>query len=137
MSERTGNEHFGQFLRRLRLEKGHGLRVFAEKVAMQPSNLSNIELGRLKPPQDPETLAKIAEALGLEPNSGEWNGLHELAVAHKEGALAPDLAAYAGKTPGIPVLLRTIADRRLVAEELEELRDYIESRYARGGDGSG
>ena len=58
-------------------------------------------------------------------------------MAHKEGTLAPDLAAYAGKTPGNPVLLRTIADRRLEAEELEELRDYIESRYARGGDGSG
>lgn len=120
---------FGEFLRVLRLRAGYGLRAFAEVVGMQPSNLSNIEHGRAAPPQDPDTLARIAGELGVERGTEEWAQLHDLAVQHKERALPPDVAAFAAEVPGIPALLRTLDDRRLSQVELRQLAQYVENRY--------
>ena len=97
---------------------------------MQPSNLSNIEYGRIAPPQDHDALARIAEALGFEEGSPGRQRLFDLAIEHKEGALPADVARYAGSAQGIPVLLRTIQNRQLSEEELRELADYIQERYA-------
>ncbi len=122
---------FGEYLRQLRLKANYGLRSFATAIEMQPSNLCNIEYGRTTPPQDEETLKLIATTLGLEPASEEWNTLFDLAVKHKEGSLPPDVAGYAGKTPGIPVLLRTIDNKKLSKKELQELTNYVNRRYSK------
>lgn len=126
---------FGGYLRELRLRSGIGLRKFAETVGMQASNLSSIEHGRVSPPQSAEALERIAEGLGLERGSEEWVRLQELAVAHKPEALAPDLEHFAARTPGVPVLLRTIEDSRLTEEDLRELARHIRQNYRRQGDG--
>lgn len=104
---------FGEYLRACRLKAGFGLRTFAEAAGMKPSNLCAIEYGRLAPPQSADVLTQIADALGLPPGSRGRQRLFDLAVAHKPGALPPDVAAFAGRTPGVPVLLRTIANKRL------------------------
>ncbi|HWR20608.1 MAG TPA: helix-turn-helix domain-containing protein [Verrucomicrobiae bacterium] len=121
----VSHQAFGAYLRECRLKVGYGLRSFAEAIEMQPSNLSNIEHGRMTPPQDPTTLARIADTLGLPEGSKERTRLFDLAVAHKQPALPPDVAAFAARTPGIPVLLRTIENKRLTREELTILTDYI------------
>lgn len=95
-------ETFGSFLRKKRLEAGYGLRAFAMVIEMQPSNLSNIERGKIPPPQDSERLEQIARALGIEENSDDWGRLFDLAVAHKKGAIPADVAEYAAKTGGVP-----------------------------------
>ncbi len=123
-------DEFGAFLRESRLKAGYGLRFFAAAIEIQPSNLSNIEHGRIPPPQAPEMLARIAEALGFEERSAEWQNLFDLAVNHKEAALPGDVARYAGSTPGIPILLRTIQNKKLSEDELIELTDYIQQGYA-------
>lgn len=128
--------NFGAFIRERRLAAELGLRRFAEMIGMLPSNLSNIEHGRLNPPQDPEMLKRIANALDMQRGTANWARLHDLAVAHKDAALAPDVAQYAARAPGVPLLLRTIADRRLTEAELEKLAEYIESQYAEPSDGS-
>jgi transcriptional regulator with XRE-family HTH domain len=122
---------FGTYLRESRLKVGYGLRSFAEAVEMQPSNLSNVEHGRMPPPQDLTALAKIADTLGLPEGSTERTRLFDLAVAHKQPALPPDVAAFAAKTPGIPVLLRTIENKRLTREDLARLTDYINQRLGK------
>lgn len=122
---------FGEYLRKLRLRVNYGLRSFATAIEMQPSNLCNIEYGRTAPPQDEETLKLMAETLGLDPGSGEWNTLFDLAVKHKEGSLPADVAGYARKTPGIPILLRTIENKKLSKKELQELTDYINWHYGK------
>jgi transcriptional regulator with XRE-family HTH domain len=127
----TMKANFGQYLRQLRLKANYGLRNFAIAIEMQPSNLCNIEYGRVAPPQDKETLKRIANTLGVEPGSKEWNILFDLAVKHKEGALPADVAGYASKTPGIPVLLRTIENKKLSREELQDLMDYINRHYGK------
>ena len=108
---------FGMFLKKCRLSAGYGLRAFAVAIEMAPSNLSNIEHGRANPPQDPMALSRIADILNLAKGSRERAKLFDLAVAHKPGTLPADVAEFAGKTPGIPVLLRTVENRRLAKAE--------------------
>ncbi len=120
---------FGEYLRKCRLKAGYGLRSFAVTIGMQPSNLSNIEHGRLPPPQDARVLEFIAETLGMSKGSKEYSLFFDLAVKHKGVALPPDVASYAEKTPGIPVLLRTIENKKLSEKDLRELTEYIRVKY--------
>lgn len=121
-------ETFGEFLRSQRLRAGLGLRAFAEAAGMQPSNLSNMEHGRIPPPQDRGALDELADLLGLPERSEERAHLFDLAVAGKD-RLAADVAAFAARTPGIPVLLRTIENRGLTKTELERLAEAIKKRH--------
>lgn len=120
-------ETFGEFLRDRRLKAGFGLRAFAEVAGLQASNLSSIEHGRLAPPQDKDKLDDLAELLNLPTGSLERTRLYDLA-AEAGGRLPADVAAFAAKTPGIPVLLRTIQKRGLKREELERLARYVNRR---------
>lgn len=122
-------ESFGEYLRASRLKAGYGLRAFAEAIEMQPSNLSNVEHGRISPPQDLGTLTRLAEVLGFQEGSKERERLFDLAVSHKKSALPPDVAAFAAKTPGIPVILRTIQNRKLAKQEIDELTRFINQRF--------
>lgn len=121
-------ETFGEYLRACRLKAGYGLRVFAEAIEMRPSNLSNVEHGRIPPPQDLGTLTQIADALGFPEGSKERERLFDLAVAHKKQRLPADVAAFAARTPGIPLILRTLQNRRLTKKEIEGLTRYINRR---------
>lgn len=115
-------ETFGEYLRAQRLRAGFGLRAFAEAAGLQPSNLSNLEHGRIVPPQDKAILEGLAELLGL--SDDDRARLFDLAVAGRE-RLPADVAAFAARTPGIPVLLRTIENRGLKRTELEKLTEYV------------
>jgi hypothetical protein len=83
-----------------------------------------MEHGRIPPPQDKETLDELADLLGLRKASAERDKLFDLAAAGK-GRLPADVAAFAARTPGIPVLLRTIENRGLTKEELERVSKYV------------
>ena len=120
-------ETFGEFLRSRRLRAGFGLRSFAEAAGLQASNLSNIEHGRLAPPQDRAKLDELAALLNLPAGSAERGKLYDLA-ARTAGRLPADVAAFAARTPGIPVLLRTIEKRGLKRSELERLTQYVNRR---------
>ena len=93
---------------------------------MRPSNLSSIEHGRTNPPQDRDALTRLADTVG--PRGAERHRLFDLAVKHKPGALPADVADYAGKNPGIPVLLRTIANRRLTRKDLDALVEHVKAQ---------
>lgn len=115
---------FGEFLRAQRLRAGFGLRAFAEMAEMQPSNLSNIEHGRIAPPQDREILSNLADLLDLPERSAERARLFDLAVEGRD-RLPADVASFAARTPGIPTLLRTIDNRRLSQGQIAELTEYV------------
>ncbi|MBI2000922.1 MAG: helix-turn-helix transcriptional regulator [candidate division NC10 bacterium] len=124
-------QNFGAYLRACRLKAGLGLRTFAEAAGLKPSNLCAIEYGRQAPSQKAETLGRIADALGLPRGSRERQRLFDLAAKHRPGTLAPDVAAFAGRTPGVPVLLRTIENRRLTREDLERLTEYVNTQLGK------
>ncbi len=115
---------FGEFLRAQRLKAGFGLRTFAEAAELQPSNLSNIEHGRIPPPQNRKTLARLADLLNFPAGAPERERLFDLAAEGK-GRPPADVAAFAAQTPGIPVLLRTIENKRLTREELARVAAYV------------
>lgn len=117
---------FGEFLRAERLKAGLGLRAFAVAAGLQPSNLSNIEHGRLPPPQDRKVLERMAGLLGFEQGSAERARLFDLAVRGRD-RLPADVAAFAAKTPGVPALLRTIDNRRLNRQEIARLTQYVQT----------
>ncbi len=122
---------FGEYLRACRLQAGMGLRTFAEAAGMKPSNVSAIEYGRQAPPQSEAVLRRIGDALGLPPDSVERRRLADLAVKDKPGTLPPDVAAFAGRTPGVPVLLRTIENKRLTKADLKRLTEYVDSHLGK------
>ena len=115
---------FGEFLHAQRLKAGFGLRTFAEAADLQPSNLSSIEHGRVPPPQNRRTLARLADLLNLANGSPERERLFDLAVEGKDRPPA-DVAAFAAQTPGVPALLRTIENKRLTRDELARVAEYV------------
>jgi transcriptional regulator with XRE-family HTH domain len=122
-------ETFGTFLRRMRLRAGYGLRAFALAVGLQPSNLSNIERSKISPPQAADRLRVMAEALGIIEGSAEWQHLFDLAAQYKEGALPADIKEVVSKRKGIPILLRTVDNRKLSEKQLHELTEYVNKHF--------
>lgn len=122
-------ETFGGYLRRLRLDRGLGLRAFSRQLGMDAANLSNVERGKVRPPRSREILEAIAEALGLAEEGEERRRLFDLAVADRPERMPADVAQYAAREPLIPLLLRTVANKQLGEEELRNLIRELNERY--------
>ena len=118
-------ESFGAYLRSLRLKAGYGLRKFAARVGYQPSNLSNLERGKLRPPRDPERLEELADALGLAEGSAERDKFFDLAREARDAPLPADLEGYARKRKAVAVLLRAARDKQLTDQDLEAVVEHI------------
>ncbi len=120
---------FGQMLKKLRLdEAGIGLRAFAAMIEMQPSNLSNIERDRIAPPASSQRLDCICDALGLADSDSRRAQLFDLA-ANAANRIPADVADAVRKQPGVPVLVRTVANKQLSEKKLRELAEYIKEYY--------
>ena len=120
---------FGQLLKKLRLEKaGLGLRAFAELIEMAPSNLSNIERDRIIPPAGRENIDRICDALGLSKKDENRERLFDLS-AEARGGVPADVADIIKEKPGVPVLVRSVANKRLSEKKLKELAEYIKKFY--------
>ncbi|HWO13055.1 MAG TPA: helix-turn-helix domain-containing protein [Polyangiaceae bacterium] len=110
--------HFGATLRLLRLESGLGLRDLARRLNVSGAYLSRVENGLDSIPTSARVEA-IAGALQIPAPL-----LHEL--AHRVSPLVVD---YVDAVPEAGSLLLEIADRRLSAAELAELRDFLNQRF--------
>ena len=120
---------FGKLLKRIRIEDAKiGLREFASLINMKPSNLSNIERGRIPPPASKDAIDLMCDSLGLPKTDPRRNKLFDLA-AKKPGRIPADVAESVKNTPGIPVLVRTVANKQLSEKELKELSEYIKKYY--------
>lgn len=120
---------FCAYLKQLRLERGYGLREFARIIDMHPSNLSNLERGKLPPLRHKESLEVISDALGLSNEDPRRKRLFDLAVADTPDRLPADLVNYAAEVKVIPLLLRTIADKGLSEEQIRHLAQDINALY--------
>jgi transcriptional regulator with XRE-family HTH domain len=129
MMDSARKETFGSLLKKLRIEDAKkGLRAFAELIDWQPSNLSNVERGRAMPPADPRKIHEICDALGLSPEDPRRVALFDLS-ARERGAVPGDVAEAIKDQPGIPVLVRAVASRRLEDDQLRDLAEYIKKFY--------
>jgi len=122
-------ETFGALLKKIRVEEADiGLRAFADLVNMKPSNLSNIERGRIPPPANRKAIETMSNALGLPRDDPRRERLFDLAAKAKNRVPA-DVADAVKAQPGIPVLVRTVVNKQLDENKLRELADYIKEFY--------
>ena len=130
---------WGEFIREKRLQAGYGLREFAGLVGILPSNYNNMEKGRASPPQEKARLDQIAETLGIEEGSEDYHRLMDLAVKGKD-KLPADVQEYAKANEFVPVLLRTIENRKLTKQQFRQLVAELNedlSKPRRGGEPDG
>lgn len=122
MSEEKGVV-FGEYVRKLRLDKGMSLRVFSRLVEEDPGNVSRIERGRLYPPEDGERIDKWANALGLTRDEQKQNFIDLASIAR--GELPRDLLNDDEVANLLPLVFRTIRGERVTKEKLEEIAAVI------------
>ena len=117
------SETFGQYLKKLRLAAGYGLRRFAALIEMKASNLCDIEHNRRAMPS--EYLEPVAEALGLAQGSKEWDKFFDMARKAEE---LPADVQHVARRRFVPALLRTIDNVQLSDDDIKKLIDEIQGR---------
>lgn len=117
---------FKTLLKSYRLRAGFGLRRFAELIGEQPGNYAGVESGQRKPWRSEDKLRQVANALGLEIGSTDWDAF--FIAAGQSKTLAPDLQPLLDR-PWVPVLLRTVNDLRLTDDELRDLVQYLNKHH--------
>lgn len=129
MRKVKAGQTFGGLLKKIRVEEADiGLRAFADLIDMKPSNLSNIERNRIPPPANREAIVRICDALGLAKNDQRREDLFDLA-AEAKNRIPADVADAVKNQPGVPVLVRTVANKQLSEKKLRELAEYIKRFY--------
>jgi transcriptional regulator with XRE-family HTH domain len=79
---------FGPYLKQLRLERRITLRDFAKRSGIDVGYLSRVERGVVTPPQHPEALEKLSEALEIESGGPKWSNLVDYGSV--DNAAVPD-----------------------------------------------
>lgn len=104
-------ERFGERIRRVRTEKGLGLRETATKVGISATYLSRIETNEEKTPPAEKVIRTLAELLGE-----NFDELMSLA-----GRIPSDVTEYFSKDPGLPEFLRTANKLGYTSDELARM----------------
>ena len=118
---------FGALMKRMRLSKKMGLRVFADKINEDPGNWCRIEQGRFLPPTDIKVLNKICEVLEL--TTKEEEEIFDLAAKESKEKIPADIRSQIQENEIIPILFRTIDKKKLSKEQLKKLIDRIKDEY--------
>lgn len=113
---------FGEYMADRMKSLSLSLREVSRRSGIDAANLSRIERGVVYPPQKPETLKKLAEALRL--NQKETKRFFDLSAA-ANGVVPTDLS-HVRRSASIPLLLRAIDNRKLSEVEIENLAKAIE-----------
>jgi transcriptional regulator with XRE-family HTH domain len=98
---------FGEYLKRLRLERQITLRAFSEAVGVDPANYSKQERGLLAPPDSDERLLRYETALHLQVGGAESRELRRLAALGR-GQVPPAVLADEELVAKLPALFRTL-----------------------------
>ena len=117
---------YGEMLRKLRLEKEMTLRELASNSDIDVAYLSRVERCTIPPPQKEELLDAINDA--LDATEAEAQQLKDQAAIDNK-QFPRDIADKIEKIEGIPLLLRTVANKKLSAKEIRKVTDYINKRY--------
>lgn len=115
---------FSARLKELRVNMGVTLREFCLRNKIDPGNYSKLERGHFPPPESHDLLEKYASALGLNPGTGEWLELFDLAAAER-GVIPADLMSDEEVVAKLPVLFRTMRGTPLSKEQLDQLVEQV------------
>lgn len=113
-------------IRDIRVKKEMSLRDLALNSDIDVAYLSRVERETINPPQSEELIDAISLALEL---SGELaQKLKDQAFLDNE-KYPPDIAQNLQQVEGFPLFLRTVSNKKIDAEKLKELTDFINERY--------
>ena len=118
---------FNTLLRKLRLNRGYGLREFAEMVNESPSNYHGVESGRRPPWRTLEKLRLVADVLALEEGTAEWDAFFVSARNN-----VPPNMEHLLERPGVLAMLRTVDELRLTEKDLRAAIKYLKEKGRRG-----
>jgi len=118
------NQTFGQFFRDARLSRRKTLRQFCLDTNYDASNISRLERGLQPPPRSKVKLAGYARALGITEGTDRWIEFFDLASI-AAGRLPTAILSEHELIRRLPLLLRTIQEKRLDADKLDELIETI------------
>jgi transcriptional regulator with XRE-family HTH domain len=115
---------FGDFVKSTRLQNNIIARDAASNAGMLPSNFSKMEHGALRPPMDPEKQKRLAVSIGIALGSDEASRFFDLAGS-ATASIPADLADIISREEALPLLLRTIGNKRLGQSEIERLVSLV------------
>ncbi|HLA26274.1 MAG TPA: helix-turn-helix transcriptional regulator [Syntrophales bacterium] len=115
---------FGEFVKGRRITRDITLRKFCQAIDWDASNWSKIERGLLSPPQDEEKLKRIAEVIGIEQGSDEWQEMKDLSRIGAQ-MLPDDIVADRRIVNALPLFFRTVRSDKPTAEELGRLIELL------------
>ena len=118
---------FGVLIKKKRLEKKMGLRVFADKIGEDPGNWCRIEQGKFPPTTDIKILDKICQVLEL--TDGEKDIIFDIAARESKEKIPADIKHQIEENSIIPILFRTIDKKKLTKEQLKKLIERIRNEY--------
>jgi transcriptional regulator with XRE-family HTH domain len=119
------SKSFGELFKTKRISNGLTLREFCRINGFDPGNVSKIERGLFQPPQSKEMLLKYATALGIKEGSEDWLSFCDLAIT-SAGKLPDDVVTNQELMTALPVLFRTVRNKKLDEEGLKKLIKSIE-----------
>jgi len=117
---------FGKFIKKARLSNGRTAREVSEAIGMLPSNFSKLEHGALNAPRNAAVQRQLAAAIGIKPGSGAESEFFDLAAKATSIVSTPlDIAEIISHDDALPLLLRTIGNKRLGKAEIERLVEIV------------
>jgi transcriptional regulator with XRE-family HTH domain len=103
---------------------GLTLREFCREHGLDPANMSRIERDLLPPPSDRSRLEQYAQFLGLDSKSDDWYAFFDLAAAAR-GRIPDYVMSDEDLVAKLPLVFRTMRERRLSKRQLEDLAKKI------------
>ncbi|WP_183685724.1 hypothetical protein [Longimicrobium terrae] len=100
------------------------MREFCSIHNLDHGNLSKMERGLLPPPRTTEKISVLAVAVGLKPETPEWQDFVDRAYASR-GEIPPDLATEEAIVNRLPVLFRSLRGGPVTEEEVRLLMQLI------------
>ncbi len=118
------SDAFGQFFKDARIKNRKTLRQFCLENGYDASNISRLERGLQPPPRSRVKLATYAKALQIKEGTDAWVEFFDLAAV-AAGRLPTTILDDVEIVGKLPVLLRTIQNKRLDGDELDKLIELI------------
>jgi transcriptional regulator with XRE-family HTH domain len=117
---------FGNLIRSKRVANRITAREASQMAGMLPSNFSKLEHGALAAPKEPSRLKAIAQAIGIK---GPEDGAEFFDLAARANNSVPaDIADIITRNDALPLLLRTIGNKRLSKEQIDRLVEIVRGR---------
>jgi transcriptional regulator with XRE-family HTH domain len=113
---------FGEFVHAARIKKGLTLREFCRMTEIDPGNWSKTERGLQTPPKSRAVLTEVAETLGFQEDSEEFQTLLDLASI---SFIPENLLDDSSIVEKLPVFFRTLRGEKPTRQELEELLEKV------------